>query len=223
MVTNRFSSYRTRIVWDEVNLITNESQKSSTMKIDEPKTPFHKGPLLLDDEEDAVILSNKAQQEISQSPEEGANHVGISWNDLESAMEKVAQKEKVEMTTLDSSLTDTNSDQEDSNSRTESSSESENEFKEMRKDHYNEYKALIRWREKMKQKKKQDILDSKGDDLDDVDDVNDFNDLENSNSEEDEIDGNPFIQGNSQNTHVSTSIDNPCNQEEDCEQRMDQS
>jgi len=220
MVTNRFSSYRTRIVWDEVNLITNESQKSSTMKIDEPKTPFHKGPLLLDEEEDAVTFSNKVQQEISQSPEESANHVGISWNDLESAMEKVAQKEKVEMTTLCSSLTDTNSDQEDSNSRTESSSESENEFKEMRKDHYNEYKALIRWREKMKQKKKQDILDSKGDNLDDV---NDFNDLENSNSEEDEMASNPFVHGNSQNAHVSISIDNPCNQEEDCEQRMDQS
>lgn len=35
-------SYRTRIVWDEQNLEVNEAQKSATMKIDEPKTPFNR-------------------------------------------------------------------------------------------------------------------------------------------------------------------------------------
>lgn len=30
-----------RIVWDEDNLLLTESQKSATMKIDEPKTPYH--------------------------------------------------------------------------------------------------------------------------------------------------------------------------------------
>eukprot|EP01133_Synstelium_polycarpum_P003615 gene3615-4143_t len=35
------TAQKRRIVWDEENLTINELQKSSTMKIDEPKTPYH--------------------------------------------------------------------------------------------------------------------------------------------------------------------------------------
>ncbi|KAJ9056390.1 hypothetical protein DSO57_1033480 [Entomophthora muscae] len=40
----KINSQGNRLKWDEDNLTLNESQKDSTMKIDEPKTPYVRNP-----------------------------------------------------------------------------------------------------------------------------------------------------------------------------------
>ncbi|PRP79629.1 protein phosphatase inhibitor 2 [Planoprotostelium fungivorum] len=69
---------RTRIVWDEDNLATNESEKSATMKIDEPDTPFN--PAKYDDEgEENGTTSGKK----------------LAWDKLEEALSKAKEQEEV--------------------------------------------------------------------------------------------------------------------------------
>lgn len=45
------NTYNSRLKWDEANLELNEEQKDSTMKIDEPKTPY----IRYDPETDQVL------------------------------------------------------------------------------------------------------------------------------------------------------------------------
>ena len=39
------------LVWDEQNLIENETHRTATMKIDEPKTPFNRDYMYHEDHE----------------------------------------------------------------------------------------------------------------------------------------------------------------------------
>jgi len=128
---------RSRIVWDELNLITNEANKSSTMKIDEPKTPFNRD--YIEDEEGEFH---------SQSPR-GSPSKGIQWNDLESSLNRVSrEEEKVDQETSSASERD---EEISSRSDTEDDSEEESKktiFKSKRKDHYNEFQAMKQWKNK---------------------------------------------------------------------------
>ncbi|RKF80935.1 putative glc8 protein [Golovinomyces cichoracearum] len=51
-----------RLKWDEANLYLTEQERSSTMKIDEPKTPYAKQYDPAEDEEETQILDSKENQ-----------------------------------------------------------------------------------------------------------------------------------------------------------------
>mmetsp|Transcript_39559 Transcript_39559/g.99727 ORF Transcript_39559/g.99727 Transcript_39559/m.99727 type:complete len:136 (-) Transcript_39559:113-520(-) len=86
------------IVWDEENLAETEAQKSSTMKIDEPKTPYHYYMQSDEDMEDEVeSCVNGARDKLSglrsgSTSEEGCSS-GLS-EDEEKSQRKKAFKEK---------------------------------------------------------------------------------------------------------------------------------
>ena len=61
---------RPRIVWDESNLEENERNKSATMKIEEPKTPFERSlPESSDDEGEYEISERRKRREVVIDPE----------------------------------------------------------------------------------------------------------------------------------------------------------
>ena len=47
-----------RLKWDEANLYLTEQEKNSTMKIDEPKTPYAKHYDPADDEDEVRMLDD---------------------------------------------------------------------------------------------------------------------------------------------------------------------
>jgi len=123
---------RAGIMWDEVNLMLNDEEKSLTtrMKIDEPKTPYNR--------------ENFSDEESNSMSESGHSPVaGLKWTELEHAMLKAAETQnEIESPSCSGS---------DFEGGAESSSESESEFKERRKSHYDEYQTLVKWRQKQQQ------------------------------------------------------------------------
>jgi len=114
---------RTRLVWDEDNLNLNELQKSSTMKITEPKTPYNRAYNYKEDEDDPEGGL------IPHSPEEttaAVENLTNRWSELHTAMERVSKNE-------------------------DANSVAQNplcfEFASQRKSHYNEYQEMLRWRQ----------------------------------------------------------------------------
>eukprot|EP01116_Phalansterium_solitarium_P019969 TRINITY_DN575_c0_g1_i2.p1 TRINITY_DN575_c0_g1~~TRINITY_DN575_c0_g1_i2.p1 ORF type:complete len:162 (+),score=17.31 TRINITY_DN575_c0_g1_i2:133-618(+) len=79
-----------KIVWDEENLHHNEAAKSATMKIDEPKTPFHRGyDYEADDDDPDGLLVPRSPPEMEHSSTKG-----MRWSDLEDSLARVASTEQ---------------------------------------------------------------------------------------------------------------------------------
>jgi len=134
------SKKRSRLVWDEANLIYNDANKSATMKIDEPKTPFHRE------------YSSDFDEGIEGTTPPGGS---LNWGELESAMSKAAQQRSDSFSS--SSDRDSASEKDDGfSSGSEGHSEGgEGEhrsrvFESKRKFHYDEYQSLMQWRQRQK-------------------------------------------------------------------------
>jgi hypothetical protein len=110
------------IVWDEDNLIYNESQKSATMKIEEPPTPYNRDYDSADDEE-------------TEEPEKKDN-MQQHFDELSS---KLAEAKPRRL----SFSSDEDEGEEDK--------EESKEFKTKRSQHYNEWRILQEFRQKHKE------------------------------------------------------------------------
>jgi len=172
-----------RIVWDEQNIAQTEREKSSTMKIDEPKTPYHYyDSSEEDDEEHAASRAQQLEDAVGQSfsrfhtddsdssgKESGDG--GVEWTESDES-----GKEN-EGFGLGSFYNDVKTgvmfapDSDDSG-KDDKDPESRKKFAEKRKQHYNEYQMLRRMREKTKRT-------AIGEDDDVDDDQNDDKEKEN--------------------------------------------
>jgi len=138
----RKENKRKRIIWDEQNLVENESQKSSTMKITEPKTPYNKEYVFVEDEEGQLHLHSPVG-----SPNKEFN---IKWAELHNSLQKAAEEEKKfeEMDHQNEESSEKSVSESEESANYSSNSEGESEFKSKRKYHYNEYLMLKHWKQK---------------------------------------------------------------------------
>ena len=85
--------------WDEMNLYKTEQEKTSTMKIDEPKTPYEGGfnpegeYYRSDDEEENIPEFELGKGEVDSANNEGAN-VSLKGSSIEKAPEEESSEEK---------------------------------------------------------------------------------------------------------------------------------
>lgn len=138
-----------RLKWDEANLYLNENERTATMKIDEPKTPFvHADPSMdVDDEEEADVAIDPSNLKVD---ELDSGHMGATSRTRESDIpgldigdpeEEVPQNAGSEMQRTDSgreksvSLTDP-AHAEDDGPHTREEIQKHKKFEEARKRHY---------------------------------------------------------------------------------------
>ncbi|ELR13045.1 uncharacterized protein ACA1_097290 [Acanthamoeba castellanii str. Neff] len=145
------------VVWDEDNLIYNESNKSATMKIDEPPTPYNKEyDSAEDDEEESTSSSEKEKG--SKSDDDGErtssatrrNHredikteeaARAHFDQVSTALEESKRRPARTARPRFSSDEDTTEDDEGAEH-----GEKRGEFKKKRMQHYNEWKRLQEFR-----------------------------------------------------------------------------
>eukprot|EP01117_Protostelium_nocturnum_P005418 TRINITY_DN1964_c0_g1_i1.p1 TRINITY_DN1964_c0_g1~~TRINITY_DN1964_c0_g1_i1.p1 ORF type:complete len:164 (-),score=64.36 TRINITY_DN1964_c0_g1_i1:97-588(-) len=136
---------RTRLVWDEDNLTTNENEVSFTMKIDEPPTPYH----YYEDEEedidgqnpsDGKDLSPSEPTEVEESDNAtgntGANSSSLKWSELEDKLHKAKEEEDSAMDSDGPVLLS-----------------KEDKFEKQRKQHYNEFQMVKKMKDEVAEKK----------------------------------------------------------------------
>jgi len=129
-----------RIFWDEDNLIYNDSHKTATMKINEPKTPYNKDYKYSEEEEEGCRVL------VPHSP---TSSEGIQWHELENSLKKAEQEQKNSPSNSTSDV-DSSSDKEDKGLISDESSDETFEFKQKRKQHYDEFQTLLKWKQHMK-------------------------------------------------------------------------
>ena len=113
---------KAKIVWDEENLLYNETHRTATMKIDEPPTPYNRDYASSDNDE-------------SSQGEELSDKSGKKEN----FFDDVANKLETNDTTPKFKILE--------QEMSEDEKKQKEEFKEKRKKHYNEFEAVKKWRE----------------------------------------------------------------------------
>jgi protein phosphatase inhibitor 2 len=173
-----------RIVWDEQNIALTESQKCSTMKIDEPKTPYHYYDSSEDDEEMAATRARALEDAVGKMVPEFKQGTSLSpiaphnfpllphatSDDSESS----GKESGVEWAESDESGKDEDSEAkqhryvhtepmwgvawkeggDSSDSDHNKDPETRRQFAEKRRSHYNEYEMMKKLREQLKMKMK---------------------------------------------------------------------
>ncbi|KAF9920294.1 hypothetical protein FBU30_009900 [Linnemannia zychae] len=129
-----------RLKWDEENLIITEAQKDSTMKIDEPKTPFihydHEHDRVLDaDEVFKLNVPRRKQEALAHTPPVPSYLTGLSNEDEEDDDDDDDREPNDEPEEWQSS------DEEDV-SHSEDHTVDHDKFKKLRAQHYNMREAL---------------------------------------------------------------------------------
>ena len=128
------NSPSTRLKWDEANLYLTEQEKSSTMKITEPKTPYapQYDPAedaedinMLDDEENATSGASGRMRKVEDIP---TLDIGSAEQEMDHSAEPVRRKVSVS--------NGPPVDDEDALGRTPEEQEKHEKFERMRKEHY---------------------------------------------------------------------------------------
>ncbi|TQS36902.1 hypothetical protein Golomagni_02639 [Golovinomyces magnicellulatus] len=76
-----------RLKWDEANLYMTEQERSSTMKIDEPKTPYAKQYDPAEDEEEMQVLDREENQILDQQEARSPDEINIMTKYLDKTHE----------------------------------------------------------------------------------------------------------------------------------------
>ncbi|EGC29092.1 hypothetical protein DICPUDRAFT_96028 [Dictyostelium purpureum] len=141
---------KNRIAWDEENLNFNDMNKSATMKIDEPKTPYHYYESEEESDESKKYLENKflelknaldKQQEKSEwdsDDEDNEEELNIKRK-KKTNNKKINKKEKVGFGGGGSS---NDYEEEEDEKEDEEKKENRKKFDSLRKAHYNEFRAI---------------------------------------------------------------------------------
>eukprot|EP00026_Physarum_polycephalum_P012045 Phypoly_transcript_12311.p1 GENE.Phypoly_transcript_12311~~Phypoly_transcript_12311.p1 ORF type:complete len:268 (+),score=61.57 Phypoly_transcript_12311:34-837(+) len=142
---SREPARKKRIVWDEQNIALTEREKCSTMKIDEPKTPYHYYDSSEDDEEMAATRARELEAAVGKMATFTENPLSPNFPFLPHTT-----SDDSESSGKESGVEWAESDE----SGKEESAESRKHFNEKRKNHYNEYEMMKKLREKLKLKMK---------------------------------------------------------------------
>jgi protein phosphatase inhibitor 2 len=133
-----------QLKWDEANLYLNEQNRDSTMKIDEPKTPYAKQYDPMEDEEEVEMLNAQELQvdELDSKPKRKPKMEDIPDFDLGEpelrarAESQTPESEKRVMVEEDAQGDDSGHHGELPPNATQEEREKHRKFEEMRKKHY---------------------------------------------------------------------------------------
>ncbi|RKF79020.1 putative glc8 protein [Golovinomyces cichoracearum] len=78
-----------RLKWDEVNLYLTEQERSSTMKIDEPKTPYAKRYDPAEDEEEMMVLDKEENQILDKEEARSPDEINVMTKNLDTIREQI--------------------------------------------------------------------------------------------------------------------------------------
>ncbi|KAF8970526.1 hypothetical protein BGZ46_010422 [Entomortierella lignicola] len=126
-----------RLKWDEENLLVTEAQKDSTMKIDEPKTPFVYYDQALDKDmelDDAFSLDCEKKKRAQALKNAGGKHVELEVNEDDG--DESSEEEPEEWQDSDEEDEDEDEDED------ESKKIDHDKFARMRAEHYKMKEAL---------------------------------------------------------------------------------
>lgn len=150
---SREPARKKRIVWDEDNIAFTESQKSSTMKIDEPKTPYHYYDSSEDDEEKTATRARALEAAVGKMVPFPDSHEPLSPMAPHNfpLIPQPASSDDSESSGKESGVDWAESDE---SGKDEDSTETRKEFNDKRRQHYNEYEMMKKLRENLKLKMK---------------------------------------------------------------------
>ncbi|RKF57842.1 putative glc8 protein [Golovinomyces cichoracearum] len=78
-----------RLKWDEANLYMTEQERSSTMKIDEPKTPYAKQYDPAEDEEEILALDKEENPILDKEEAQSPDDINIMTKNLDTIHEQI--------------------------------------------------------------------------------------------------------------------------------------
>jgi len=118
------------VKFDEATIAEHDKLRGTRQKIDEPKTPFHRGSLSEDEDEvtagSSLLDGNNVSVVVGAKDASTSHSKGLDVSSLQEKLKKVEANHET-ATAAEKSLKD--------------------DFEEKRKHHYNEFQMLKKWRE----------------------------------------------------------------------------